>query len=134
MPVAHAGRSMPDCKNSMKVVVVVAILTLTGCTSLQDVGLSSQELQARIRAGELVEAGDRVALRTADGRDFVMKVVEVNRESLRGDAAEVLIDDIVMLRVERIDPMRSAGAAAGGAVIVYVAGAVIAFLSLIDSI
>ncbi len=125
---------MPACMRSMKIAALVAVMALTACTSLQEVPLSSEELQARIRAGGLVEAGDRVSLRTADGRELVMEVVEMTRDSLRGDSAEVAIDDIIMLRTERIDPVRSAGAAAGGAVIIYVAGAVIAFLSLVSSI
>ena len=117
-----------------KLIALLTLATLAGCTSLQDTGLSSEELQARIRAGGLVQAGDRVALRTSNGRELVMAVEEISQDALRGSGTEVPIDDIIMLRTERIDPIRSAGAAAGGAVIIYVAGAIIAFISLLNSI
>lgn len=110
------------------------VALLGACTSLQGVAIQPEDLQARIRAGELIRPGERIAVTTADGRETAFEVVERTPLVLRGRGVEVPIDEIVALRTERFDFARTAGATAGTVALAYVAAAVAAFLSVIEAL
>ena len=115
----------------LRILAVLAALMLAGCTSLQQV---PGELRAQIRAGELVDAGDRIAVTTVDGDRFAFEVTRITAESIAGEGVEVPIDRIAVLRTERFDAVRTAGAAGGAVASAYVAAAVAAFLSVLAAL
>lgn len=117
-----------------KWMAVLAALTLAGCTSLQQVPGEPAELRAQIRAGALVAPGDRVSLTTAHGDRHAFEVTAITREAIVGAGIEVPIDRIVVLRTERLDAGRTAGAAGGAVAAAYVAAAVAAFLSVLEAL
>ena len=107
---------------------------LAGCTSLQQVPGEPADLRAQIRAGTLVEAGDRISVTTVEGERFAFEVTAITRAAIVGEGIEVPIDRIVVLRTERLDAGRTAGAAGGAIVAAYVAAAVAAFLSVLEAL
>lgn len=113
---------------------LVVLLALAGCTSLQHVAVEPEVLRDGIRAGELVRAGDRIAVTTEDGTQYAFTVAHVGAEALSGDGFRVAVDRIVTLRTERIDVVRTAGAAGGAVAVAYIAAAAAAFLSVLDAL
>lgn len=110
------------------------LLVLAGCTSLQHVAVDPEVLRDRIRAGEVVRAGDRIAVTTEDGTQYAFTVAHVDADALSGDGFLVPIDRIATLRTERIDVVRTAGAAGGAVAAAYVAAAIAAFLSVLEAL
>jgi len=113
---------------------LAVLLALAGCTSLQRVAADPEALRDRVRAGELVRAGDRIAVTTEDGTQYAFTVAHVDADALSGDGFQVPIDRIATLRTERIDVVRTAGAAGGAVAAAYVAAAIAAFLSVLEAL
>jgi len=82
-----------------------------------------------IRDGYLLAAGDTVGLVTKDGTEHVIRVLEVDSDHIRGttgggapgwlagesaETVEIPIDDVLALRTEQLEPVRSSFAAMGG--------------------
>ena len=116
------------------ILAVLAALMLAGCTSLQQVPGEPAELRAQIRAGALVDPGDRIAVTTVDGNRYAFEVTRITAETIAGEGVEVPIDRIAALRMERFDAGRTAGAAGGAVFSAYVAAAVAAFLSVLAAL
>ena len=114
--------------------MLAVLVALAGCTSLQRVSAEPEDLPDRIRAGDLVRAGDRIAVTTGDGTQYAFTVAHLDAETLSGDGVRVPIDDVVTLRTERIDVVRTAGAAGGAVAAAYIAAAVAAFLSMLEAL
>lgn len=123
-PAGRAGRAA----------VLAVLLALAGCTSLQHVAVDPEVLRDRIRAGELVHAGDRIAVTAEDGTQYAFTVAHVDADALSGDGFQVPIDRIATLRTERIDVVRTAGAAGGAVAAAYIAAAIAAFLSVLEAL
>ena len=113
---------------------LAVLLALAGCTSLQPVAADQEVLRDRIRAGELVRAGDRIAVTTEDGTQYAFTVAHVDADALSGEGFQVPIDRIATLRTERIDVVRTAGAAGGAVASAYIAAAIAAFLSVLEAL
>jgi len=77
--------------------VLVYIYLLAGCTSLKSVELSPVEVQAKIAAGELIHAGDKVKLSFADGQKQEITVTAVTETHVYGEKFSVAIDQIIAL-------------------------------------
>ena len=98
--------------------MVVALLLLWGCTTVQRASLPPDALQDGIRAGELVKAGDRIAVLTVSRGEREFVVTDVGEDVIRGDGEEVSIDDVVGLEVRKVAPGRTALAVFGGVYVV----------------
>jgi hypothetical protein len=76
---------------------LTAALLIAGCISLQPIDGSPTELQQRIAAGELLQAGDRVWIETADGKAHDFTIVRIDATHLAGAAESVPIDQVKYL-------------------------------------
>ena len=76
---------------------------------MQPVEGGNDNLLSRIRAQNLISEGDRVEIRTTDGREYRFKVLDVDDETVRGNADSVRIDDIAELSVRRFSGQRTVG-------------------------
>ena len=99
-------------------VVAVAAWLLAACTTMQPAELPPDALRQAIRDGSLVESGAQIAAVTADGREHRLQVGSVSAESITGETAagqvvEVVIDDIVALRLQRVDGTKTTLLAVG---------------------
>ena len=91
---------------------------LAACTTMQPAELPRDALRQAIRDGSLVELGAEVAAVTADGREHRFQVSSVGVDAISGETAdgqavEVAIDDIVALRLQRVDGRKTTLLAVG---------------------
>jgi len=79
----------------MKILTLLtAALLIGGCTSMQPIDGSPTELQQRIAAGELLQAGDRVWIETADGKAHEFTIRRIDATRLAGADESVPIDQV----------------------------------------
>ncbi len=103
---------------------VLMLLPLNGCTTVQQIENANGNLPATIRAQGVISPGDHVEIRTIGNEEYRFKVAYVDDEVVRGDAAEVPIDDIAELSVRKFSGGKTAGLVAvivGLIVIVWIA-------------
>lgn len=95
--------------------LVLAVLSflLIGCTSLQLIDLSSAQVRDHIRAGQIVQLGDRISVTTEDGKTQEFKVAAVTDSTVQGGDVKVLIDSIVSVRTKQRNRLRTALATTG---------------------
>jgi hypothetical protein len=74
--------------------LLTAVLLIPGCTSMQPIDGSPTELQQRIATGELLEAGDRVWIETADGKAHELTISFIDATHLVGTVESVPIDQV----------------------------------------
>ena len=91
-------------------VLVALAVVITGCTTMKSVEMSSDELRAAIRAGDVGQPGQQVVVVTADGKRhaFAFQGVDTAQDVVRGegaagDAVAVPIGDIAALRMKAKD-------------------------------
>jgi hypothetical protein len=61
--------------------ILALVLAISGCTTLRPVAGTGEELQRRILDGELLAAGDRVLLTTADGASHKVRIESVDPDT-----------------------------------------------------
>ncbi len=85
------------------------ILSNAACTTLEPVDVPADELRQQLRAGSLVNSGDRVRLVTADETVHKFKITEINLEQdkVLGRNAEVPIEEIVALETRELSVGRT---------------------------
>ena len=103
--------------------VVAAALLGGGCTTLKTEQLPPEVLQAQIRGGSLVQAGDEVTIVTRDGSERTFTVAAVEADAIVGTrdggaGITVPIDDVLALRTREVDVLRSVWAGVGVSVLV----------------
>lgn len=101
---------------------------------MQPVNLSSGELRAQVRAGEIAQPGDRISVTTEDGKTQAFEVTGVTDSAVQGGNSTVRIDSIVTMRTKQTDTTRSVLAVAGGVAAMYVVAALKAVDDIIDDI
>lgn len=100
---------MTMSKSLCWLLMFIIVYPLNGCTIMQAVEGGNDNLPSRIRAHKLVGEGDRVEIRTIDGQEYRFKVLDVDDETVRGDADSARIDDIAELSVRRFSGQRTVG-------------------------
>jgi len=90
----------------------------SGCTTVKSKQLPPEALQAQIRNGSAVQAGDEVVMVTKDGNEHTLKISVVGTDAIvgtvDGDASVTIpIDDVLALRTEEISVGRTALAGVG---------------------
>src|ERR1700722_11061014 len=75
-----------------------AIIGLAGCTTLQPIEGTADELQGRINSGGLLKVGDRVAIVTSDDRTHEARPRALSRCIIRGTQDSVPLDRVVTLQ------------------------------------
>jgi len=77
-------------------------LILGGCTSMKTLEMSATDLQAQIRAGQLIKVGQRVEFVTTDGKEHRFTVTGIDQQVVDGHKESLQIDDIVGLRTREV--------------------------------
>jgi len=80
-----------------RTLAIFVLLIMTGCTSLQPIELSPEELQNKIVTDQVVAAGDRVKIVTRDGTQHQFKVVAIDNDTIAGKDISIPIGDIIAL-------------------------------------
>jgi hypothetical protein len=106
-----------------RMIVLVALISCVGCTTLRPIEGTSTELQRRITSGELVKAGDRVVIVTADNQSHQIAVVAVVAGLIKGKTDTVPVDQVVSLKIRRFS--RAKTLALIGGVVLVVGGVVV---------
>jgi len=100
------------------VAILLTFLFLPGCSSLQPVELSPEQLQTKIRSGEIISTGDKVQVVTADGQHHEFKVTALTDTLIEGKKDQVAIEDVVALETSEFSGGKTA-LLVGSSVIVY---------------
>ncbi len=106
--------------------LVVMTVALMGCTTLEPVAGGSTELRQRIAAGELLRAGDRVVIRTHDGRKHRFAVTAVGDGNIQGKYEAVPIDEVASVQIREFSARKTTGLVIGIVLVGAVAGAAVA--------
>jgi hypothetical protein len=103
---------------------LIAIILVTGCTSMKPIELSPDQLQNRISAGELIHEGDTVRIITAEGKKHKLEVGAIADGRIIGDGIEVPIVDITAIEIKEPSEGKSTGLFIGsmGLILVGLAG------------
>jgi len=109
--------------------LVICLVTLAGCTSMNSVELSTQRLHQEIRSGAAVQIKDYVEVVTEEGEVLSFTVTGLPGDAVVGKGVEVPVDSIASLKVRAFDGGKTAGATAGaGVVVLSMFGALFLFL------
>ena len=89
-----------------------------GCTTMKAKQLPPEALQAQIRNGSVVQAGDEAVIVTKDGKEHAFTVSAVGTDAIvgtldGGDSVTVPIDDVLSLRTQEVSVGRTALAGVG---------------------
>ena len=104
--------------NSKLIVILIAGISLMGCTTMKPVDIRKSDLT------EQLDGGDHLVVYEKSGRKVDMTLTLIDADYLRGTLGEntsvpveVHIDDIETIESEKIAVARTAGAILGGIVL-----------------
>ena len=111
--------------------VLLLSLLQFGCTSMQRVDTTPEDLQAQIRAGKYLQAGHDVTIFTAEGKEVWFRFERIENDAIvghtqLGDEGSVPIADVAGLKTDRFSVGRTA-ALIGGGIVTWV----VAFIALV---
>lgn len=117
--------------------LVAAAVLGSGCTTLQSRQIPPEALQAQIRNGTAVQAGDEVNIVTKDGNEHIFKVSAVGTDAIVGTldggaGVTVPIDDVLALRTREVSLGRTVLAGAGVYLLVASVAFTLAILELVE--
>lgn len=100
------------------VAIIVLTLVQLGCTSMQRVDTTPEDLQARIRAGEYLNEGQDVTITTSQGKELRFRFQAIENDSIvgntaLGEQASVPIAEVARLKTDRVNAGRTAAAVGG---------------------
>ena len=104
LSVCHRSRPLPG---------LGLALVLSACSTYQSFDAQPQTLANRIRAGDLVQPGDRVRVTLVDGAQVAFRVTQLDDVTIGGARVAVPIDEIVELESKDFDPVKT-GVLVGG--------------------
>jgi hypothetical protein len=81
----------------LKIVSILVIINIIGCTSLQTIQAPPEMLHDQIRAQGIVKAGDKVRIITEDRKEHEFVVTAVTEDEINGKDVSIPIDSIVTL-------------------------------------
>lgn len=114
-----------------KIISVLVIINLIGCTSLQTIEATPDKLHEQIRHESLVKVGDKVRIITDNKKEYQFVVTAINEdeirgydvtipfysnnedEEIRGDDVTIPIDSIEALETHQISTGKTALLAGG---------------------
>jgi hypothetical protein len=82
----------------MKLIAWYLIIALAGCTTLQPIAANQSDIAQRIAGGELLKAGDYVAIETKDGETSEFRVISLSATSIDGKHQSVALDQVVSIQ------------------------------------
>ena len=123
---------------SQRIISILMIMHLIGCTSLKPIEAGPNELQDKIRHENIVNIHDWVRVYTEDGKEYQFQITAIDEKYIRGDdvvrgdAVSVPIDSIVALESQEISIGKTsllAGGAIGVGLLIAIAIAPAAILA-----
>ncbi len=109
----------------------LVIPVASGCTTLQPVEMSPEQLHERIFTDNIIEVGDSVKIVTSDGASHKFKVSAVTADHIAGKDIEVPIGDIIAIETREFSGGKTTALTAGGLALVYVIAGLVAAASLL---
>jgi hypothetical protein len=76
-------------------------------------GVYNEDLQERIRKGQLTKVGDYVIIHTLDNIKYEFTVDGIDEETIEGDGISVQIDNIAALETKTFSAEKTAGLVGG---------------------
>ena len=116
----RGGEATEDkAMNSKLIIILIAAISLIGCTSMRTVKSQRSSLIAQLAAG------DHLIVYEKSGRKVDMILREIDGDNLEGTLADdssvpavVDINDIEKIKVEKIDRVKSTAAVVGATIII----------------
>jgi hypothetical protein len=109
-----------------RIIVLAAIISCAGCTTLRPIEGTSTELQQRIDSGELLKAGDRVVIVTTDNKTHRFAVTGIAAGLIEGKADSVPVDQVVSLERRQFSRAKTLALVCG---VVLMVGGVAVFVA-----
>lgn len=81
-----------------RLIVLAALVSFAGCTTLRPVEGTSNELQSRISSGALLTKGDRVSILTTDAKRHIFRVRLISDGIVEGRNDRFPVDQIVSVQ------------------------------------
>lgn len=107
-------------------IVLIAVTSIAGCTTLRPIEGTPTQLQQRISSGELLKTGDRVAIVTTDAKWHQFSVTGLSAGLIEGRAESVPVDQVAALEKREFSRAKTLILVAG---IVLAVGAGIAIVA-----
>ena len=114
-----------------KIISILVIINLIGCTSLQTIEAPPDKLHEQIRHENLVKVGDKVKIITEDEKEDQFVVTAINESEIRGKDVTVPIDSIVSVQKREFDPNKSTFTGIGTVMLIVAALPIIAAMALV---
>lgn len=95
------GRRFLNCDRIFPVVMLLALLAVCGCTSLQVVNIENDVIKS-----ELTE-GDKVVVTTHDGAVQTFRITDIGVDVLQGDGITIPYSEMAKLQVARFDTKKT---------------------------
>src|ERR1700733_4601973 len=90
-----------------RIIVLVAIISCTGCTTLRPIDGTPTELQQRINSGQLLKAGDRVVILTTDHQAHRFAGTGIDAGRIEGKAESIQVNQVVSLDRRQFSRVRT---------------------------
>jgi hypothetical protein len=91
-----------------KIISILLIINLIGCTSLQTIESPPDKLHEQIRHENLVKVGDKVRIITEGQKEHQFVVTAINADEIRGEDVTIPIDSIVTVETREFSAGKSA--------------------------
>ena len=96
-----------------KLISILVIINLIGCTSLQTIEAPTDKLHEQIRHENLIKIGDKVKIVTEDQKEHEFVATAINEDEIRGKDVIVPIDSIVAVQTREFSTGKTALLAGG---------------------
>jgi hypothetical protein len=96
-----------------KIISVLVIINLIGCTSLQTIEAPPDKLHEQIRHASLIKVGDKVKIVTEDKKEHQFVVTAINNDEIRGEDVTIPIDSIEAVETREFSTGKTALLAGG---------------------
>ena len=83
----------------LKIINLLVIINLIGCTSLQTIEAPPDKLHEQIRYQNVVKVGHKVRIITVDQKKHEFVVTAINEDEISGEEVTIPIDSIVRLEI-----------------------------------
>jgi len=113
-----------------KIISILVIINLIGCTSLQTIEAPPDKLHGQIRHENLVKVGDEIKIITEDEKEHQFVVTAINESEIRGKDVTVPIDSIVSLQKREFDSNKTTFTGIGTVMLIVAALPIIAVMAL----
>ena len=106
-----------------KIISILLIINLIGCSSLQTIEAPPDKLHEQIRHENILKVGDKVKIITEDQKDYQFVVTAINQDEIRGEDVTIPIDSIAAVQTRVLSTGKTALLAGGmtaGAILVMI--------------